>query len=139
MKLQSTGPPSKAAHNACQQALQELLENTLSVMAAILVRIDGSAVVCASSDADRAERLRRLAEQLHTLSEAMVTQAGLQTSPYLMVETASNCVLLVSVPDAVEDLLLCVVTGPQAIPAHLLWCAQRCAHTIQNALRPPTD
>ncbi|MCP5093815.1 MAG: hypothetical protein GY949_23170 [Gammaproteobacteria bacterium] len=137
MKSQLPGYPSKVAHRSCQLVLQQLLDDTLNVMAAILVRNDGSAVVCASSNADQAERLGRLAKQLYALNEAMVTQAGLQTSPYLMVETASGRVLLISVPDAAEGLLLCVVTGPQAIPAHLLWCAQRCAHSIQNALSPP--
>ncbi len=137
MKSQLPGYPSKAAHSSCQLVLQQLLDDTLNVMAAILVRIDGSAVVCASSNTDQAERLGRLAKQLYALNEAMVTQAGLQTSPYLMVETASGRVLLISVPDAAEGLLLCVVTGPQAIPAHLLWCAQRCAHSIQNTLSPP--
>jgi len=139
MESQTPGNPSKAARNACQQALQQLLENTLSVTAAILVGIDGSAVACAPSDADPAGRLGRLAGQLYALSETMVAQAGLQSSPYLTIETASGRVLLVPVPDAAEGLLLCVVTGPQAIPAHLLWSAQSCAHAIRNALCHPPD
>jgi len=139
MESQTPGCPNQAARNACQQALRQLLGNTLGVTAAVLVRIDGSAVASAPSDADPAGQLGRLAEQLYALTEGMVVQAGLQTSLYLTIETTSGRVLLVPVADSAQGLLLCVVTGSQAIPPHLLWSAQNCAVAIQNALRPPPD
>lgn len=139
MQSQIPGHQSKVAHKACKQALQQLFENTLSVTAVVLVRLDGSIVACVPSNADEAGRLGRLTEQLYALNKAMVVLAGLQTSPYLMLETASGRVLLVTVPNAAKGLLLCVVTGPEAIPAHLQWSAQRCAHAIQNAMPPSVD
>ena len=126
--------------NVCQQALQRLVENTLDVTTAILMQADGSAIAFAPSDADPAGRLKRLAVQLYPLSEGIVAQAGIQASPHVFIETANGRVLLFSVPGKAEDLLLCVVTGPQVIPAHLLWSTRNCCDTIQRALcSQPTE
>jgi predicted regulator of Ras-like GTPase activity (Roadblock/LC7/MglB family) len=116
----------------CEEALQKLLRDLLSVTAAVVATGDGFEVASVQADGQMsATRLSALASSLLALGQAALRELSMTGSGSVLIEKPMGKILLVDVRRERLPVVLCVVADAGAMTGKLLWAARQCADALK--------
>ncbi|GAB4192409.1 MAG: hypothetical protein Tsb002_22010 [Wenzhouxiangellaceae bacterium] len=120
---------------ACQRTLDEWLAANDQVKSALVATQDGFEVAaCGVADEQQQARLAAMSSSLLALSHSVTDEVLLPGCDSLMIDGINGKLLIMAVPGSAPDLLLTVVSQPQAAMGRLLMDARFTAMVVRRQL-----
>lgn len=123
-------PPLK---NACERALDMLMQEVKGIKAVVVATEDGFEVTARVENTAQVARLSAMASSLAALGAMAGEESRLGVCHSLVMEAAEGFIAIVQVRRAEVSLIVSVVTGRDAVVGQVLYFSKRAAAALQVA------
>lgn len=119
--------------NACDRALDELMQEIKGIKAVVVATEDGFEVAARVENTAQVARLSAMASSLAALGAMAGEESQLGVCHSLLMEAADGYITIVQVRRADVSLIVSVVTGRDAVIGQVLYFSKKAAATLQAA------
>ena len=119
--------------NACDRALDELMQEIKGLKAVVVATEDGFEVAARVENTAQVARLSAMASSLAALGAMAGEESQLGVCHSLLMEAADGYITIVQVRRADVSLIVSVVTGRDAVIGQVLYFSKKAAATLQAA------
>ena len=119
--------------NACDRALDELMQEIKGIKAVVVATEDGFEVSARVENTAQVARLSAMASSLAALGAMAGEESQLGVCHSLLMEAADGYITIVQVRRADVSLIVSVVTGRDAVIGQVLYFSKKAAKSLQNA------
>ena len=119
--------------NACDRALDELMQEIKGIKAVVVATEDGFEVSARVENTAQVARLSAMASSLAALGAMAGEESQLGVCHSLLMEAADGYITIVQVRRADVSLIVSVVTGRDAVIGQVLYFSKKAAATLQAA------
>lgn len=117
--------------NACDRALDELMQEIKGIKAVVVATEDGFEVAARVENTAQVARLSAMASSLAALGAMAGEESQLGVCHSLLMEAADGYITIVQVRRADVSLIVSVVTGRDAVIGQVLYFSKKAAATLQ--------